>query len=360
MLHIDATHLGRAMNCGGSRLMDRPTLPDTSDSTIRDEGNAFHWLAKEIFDGKIHHENAVGIKAYNGVFITAAMVEHAVEYIDSIWPGEMEIQTTWGDIGYQINARADHVGWNPNISELSVDDIKYGYGIVEPDLNWTLIAHAIGYVLKTGVNPVTIKLSIYQPRAYHPLGSVRPWVISYAELLAYKAQIHQVLSNPSDVLNTGLHCYKCPAMSLCPAYRMASMNAIDATSIAFNDKLTAEELAYELDLLEQAQNVIANRKKAIDELALFRAANGMIFPNRIIDRPKGQTRYKKGATPEFLQVLIGRDLSERKAPKISDLKNNGVAQMIIDAITERPEGSPRLVKVNVNKLAEKKLKSGVK
>lgn len=359
MFRIDATNLGRAMNCNGSRLLDRPPLPDNSETLIRDEGNAFHWLAQEMFEGRLLAANAVGLQAYNGVFITAAMVKHAEEYINALWAGQMEVTTTWGGSSFQIDGRADHIGWNAETGELTIDDAKYGYGIIEPDNNWTLISHAIGYVKATGIQPRTITLTIYQPRAYHPLGSVRSWSFTYESLTQYAAQIDHTLTNPTDQLQTGQHCYKCPSMSICPAYRMANMNAIDATSHAFNDALSAEELAAELELLELASNVINNRKKAIDELALFRVTNGEVLPGRIIDRPKGQTRYRKGVTPEALQALIGRDLSERKLPKVSALRDNGVAELIIDAITERPEGTPKLVKVDINKIAQKKLKSGV-
>lgn len=360
MFYIDATHLGRFINCSGSRLLERPAFPDDQDNEIRDEGNAFHWLAQHIFNGSIDPDNAVGVEAYNGVFTTSAMVKHAREYINALWPGEMETSTTWGGMSYQINGRADHIGFNPNNLELIIDDAKYGYGIVEPEHNWTLISHAIGYVKSTGTIPSKVTLRIHQPRAYHPLGTVRSWSFSYEQLYGFMEHIDHALSNPTDELKTGKHCYKCPSMSICPAYRMASMNCIDATAHAFNDSLSAEELTNELDLLEYAFNVISNRKKAMDELALFRATNGEVLPNRIIDRPKGQTRYRKGVTPEALAALIGKDLSERKLPKVSTLRDVGVAEMIIDAITERPEGSARLVKVDINKLAAKKLNKGVK
>lgn len=334
--------------------MQPPKLPDNSDDTIRNEGNAFHWLAQQMFEGK---SVQVGQQAYNGVFITSAMIEHAQDYISNLLPGDMETVTSWGCEHYQINGRADHIGSNG--ANLEVVDAKYGYGIVEPDNNWTLISHAIGYVKLTGYVPDSITFTIYQPRAYHPLGSRRSWTISYDQLCGFMAQIDHGLTNPSDLLNTSKHCYKCSAMTVCPAYRGASMNAIDATSHAFNDDLTPEELVGELDLLDYAFNVISNRKKAIEELALFKVTGGTILPGRMIDRPKGQTRYRKGITPDALVAMIGRDLAERKLPSISKLKDCGIAQTVIEAITERPEGSPRLVKVDVNKLALKKLNVGV-
>jgi len=355
MIITDATHLPRLMNCNGSRLLDAPRLLIGGDDTIRDEGNAFHWLAQQIYGGA---DINVGRQAYNGVFITADMIEHAKNYISTLLPGEMEIITSFGDDeNFQINSRADHIGYMNSV--LEVTDAKYGYGVVEPDQNWTLIAHAVGWCVNSNTVPDTVMFTIYQPRAYHPLGSRRSWKISYIQLRELYEQIRTTLSNPSDTLQSGLHCYKCPLMSVCPAYRMASMNAIDATSEAFSDRLTPDELSAELDLIERAFNVISNRKKAIEELALYRVTNGEILQNRMIDRPKGQTRYRKGISAETLQAIIGKDISERKLPSIGKLRDSGIAQTVIDAITERPDGSARLVKVDVNKLAQKKLNVGV-
>jgi hypothetical protein len=355
MIVTDATHLPRLMNCNGSRLLDIPQFPDNGDDTIRNEGNAFHWLAQQMYDGKTAQ---IGQQAYNGVFITAAMLDHAEQYISNLLPGEMEMVTSWESEYYIINARADHIGTSDGI--LEVTDAKYGYGIVEPEDNWTLIAHAIGYVKNTGFIPSEVRFTIYQPRAYHPLGSRRTWTINYEQLCGFTAMIDNTLTNPSDMLRTGWHCYRCPSMSICPSYREANMNAIDATSHAFNDSLSADELSNELDLIEYAFNIISNRKKAIEELALFRVTKGEVLRDRMIDRPKGQTRYKKNINVDMLLALTGRDLAEHKLPAVSKLRDAGIAQTVIDAITERPEGSARLVKVDIGKLAQKKLNVGVK
>lgn len=344
MLITDATRLHRLMNCNGSRLLDRVPDDADTDQTIRDEGNAFHWLAQNPDAG-------IGSVAYNGVFITAAMVDHVREYLAGLLPGELEIVTSHGNEAYQVNGRADHVGYDGSV--LEVTDAKYGYRIIEPNDNWTLISHAVGFCMERQITPQTIQLTIYQPRAYHPLGSRRSWSFDYATLCGLAQRIADTLSNPSDTLETGEHCHKCPSMAYCPAYRAASMNAIDATAHAFNDTLAPDALAQELELLERAESVIVARRKAVEELTLHKVKGGEIVPGRMIDRPLGQTRYRKNATPDMLAALVGRDLAERKLPAISKLRDAGVAQIVIDALTERAEGSPRLVKVNVDALARK-------
>jgi len=352
MFITDATHLPRLMKCPGSRLMYQlPDDTENKDDTIRNEGNAFHWLAQ-------NPEAGIGAVAYNGVFITAAMVDHANEYRASLLPGEMECMTSHGDENYQVNGRADHIGWDAATATLEVTDAKYGYRTVEPEDNWTLISHAVGYCIVNGLVPQIVKLTIYQPRAYHPLGSRRSWSFGYDRLRHFYEQIVARLSNPSDVIATGQHCHKCPSMGVCPAYRETSMNAIEAACMAFNDEMQPEELASELDLLEHAESVIIARRKAVEDLVLHTVKNGTVVPGRIIDRPLGQTRYKKNATADMLTALVGRDLSERKLPAVSKLRDAGVSQMIIDTMTERAEGAPRLVKVNVDAMARKYLNKG--
>ena len=346
MIVTDATRLHRLMNCNGSRLLTPPDLPDNQDETIRDEGNAFHWLAQ-------NPSATVGTAAYNGVFVTAAMMDHVEQYRAGLLPGDMEIDTSHGGEAYQVNGRADHVGYDPDSATLEITDAKYGYRIVEPQDNWTLVSHAVGHCIQTGLAPRQVKLTIFQPRAYHPLGSLRTWSFGYDSLLGFHAMIRDTLTNPSDLLETGEHCHKCPAMSVCPAYRAASMNAIDATAHAFNDTLSAAQLADELNLLELAESTIVARRKAVEELTLHKVKGGEIVPGRMIDRPLGQTRYRKNATPDMLVALVGRDLAERKLPAVSKLRDAGVAQIIIEAMTERAEGAPRLVKVDTDALVRK-------
>lgn len=354
--HETATDLARLIQCEGAYLVERPAIEMETDQTIRDEGNAWHWLSQQMFNGVLSRDNAIGVQAYNGVFITGSMVNHAVDYINSLWAGQMEQRTSFGDgQTWQVDARADHVAYDPAIGTLYVDDGKYGYGLVEPDWNWTLISHAVGWSIQNGIVPTTVRLSIYQPRAYHPLGSHRTWSFAGSELAGMYSRIERVMTAPSDMLTTGSQCRKCPSRFVCPAYRQASMNAIDATAHAYTDTMDADALSAELDLLDHAEQIITQRRKAVQELALFKVRNGETLPGRALDRPKGNRAYRKGVTADTLVALIGRDVSEKKLPTPAKLENLGIAKTIIDAITERPEGAPRLVRVDTDKLARMKL-----
>ena len=359
MIVTDATTLPRLMQCIGSRLVERaPTLPDT-DTTLRDEGNAAHWLAQEIAEGRLDRSTCVGVTAYNGVFVGVDMRDHVCAYLDRLLPGEFETVTTWGTESFQINGRADHIGHHESV--LEVTDFKYGYRPVEPDQNWTLISHAIGYVLLTGLVPEWVRLTIVQPRAHHPLGSIRSTMFSYSDLLQYHQRITAHLSAPAEMLATGPNCRKCPALAYCPSNAQATYNAVDVVlDSVFSDVLDDDSLSQQYTTMVHAADVIEQRVKALKELMQHRIEAGRVMPGYTLDRQKGQTRIKKGITLDQINALTGRDLTKRAMPSITELKNAGVAQLVIDAITERPDTAPRLVRIDPDAAARKLLNSGVK
>lgn len=354
MFITDATHLPRLMQCFGSRNMPT-TVTVEPDQTTRDEGNAAHWLAQKVFGGASMSELA-GTRAYNGVVIDNDMVRHVSDYISALDCGEMESVTTVQTERWIVNARADHVSHRNGI--LTVDDFKYGYRVVSPEMNWTLIAHAIGYCLLHNVMPEMIVLRIHQPRRYHPEGHLREWRIGYADLTALYHQIDARLSSGDEILQTGPQCVNCHAIYVCPAYREASMNAIDVASVAFNDDLPPEILSAELDQLGQASDVITARLKALQELAMHKIASGTVIPEYTVDAPLGQRRFGKAFDGAAIRALTGLPCTEEKLVTPAELERRGANPDVIKLITERPVTAKKLVRVSADARARKLLKKG--
>ncbi len=378
MIEVTATDLPRVMHCIGSIFMSASLPPDT-DRDARDEGNAAHWLSKELFDGR---EVRVGDKAYNGYVITETMMDHMQEYVARLDCGAMEINTSWsgGTVGdnytaFDVRARADHImmrnevemvnaGYG-NVAEidhwhLMVDDLKYGWRVVEPEANWTLIAHAIGYCIAHGVKPERITLRIHQPRPYHPLGPVRSWVITYEQLLEYHAQIVARLSNPTADLHTRYDiCAKCPAMPTCPAARQAGMNAVDVATLAYDDTLSNNVLAYELEMLTIAEATITNRKTALEELITYRIAKGgEVFEDYALKPRYANTKWKTGFTGKFLSMVTGRDLIKDAVVTPAAAKRLGVPDSILADLTERPMIGAKLERITADKAARRWFNDG--
>lgn len=362
MLTLDASDLPRFMQCNGSRLLEPPFITPSEDTTIRDEGTAAHYAAQMIFNGQMKADQLLNQKAPNGVFITSEMIQHISDYMDEILIrpdgdiGLMELPTSHGTHGsYQINGRADHIVYFADTRTLRINDFKYGYRLVEPEMNWTLISHAIGFV-KTRLTewPVSIVFTIIQPRAPHSDGPVREWMISGEQLGALAGQLDATLRNPSDALMTGPACGKCPALAICPAAHSMRMNALDTATIAFDDQIDNTRLNYELDLLSHALKVIEDGLDARKELAKHRLQNGGVLANYGLDNELTNRQWKTGITAELLEMITGRQLREpAKAVTPAEAIRRGVPEETVAAFAERRSKGVKLVRMDHSKRAKK-------
>jgi hypothetical protein len=346
--------------------MDASLIIHHEDATVRDEGNAAHWLAQTLFNTSARADDFLNTKAPNGVLITAEMLQHVSDYFDEILVrpdapyGEMERDLSHGLDGvYRIGSRPDHFVFHQDASALYINDFKYGYRIVEPEWNWTLISHAIGFVRTTGLLPANVIFTIHQPRGSHFDGPVRSWSITGAQLHELIRSLDQTLSNLTDTLQTGPLCAKCPALNDCPAANSARMNSIDISTLRFNDEVSDSRLAYELDLLTQAKNVIEAGIDARSELAKHRLSQGKIIPNYHMDNQLTNRQWKKGVTPELMAVITGKNLSKpSKMVTPAEAIRQGVSETIIKAFCERVSTGRKLVREDVQKRAKRLLQKG--
>jgi len=377
-LSTTATELHRLMHCIGSRNMSR-VLPEDHDHEARDEGNAADWLATELFEGRAVH---IGARAPNGWIVTDEMMDHVRQYLGALdcggsqYLGGVQINTSFDGDGWDVRGRADHIAFVPYHTDtladrtgnpyeleipatLTVDDLKYGHRLVSPERNWTLIAHAIGFVIRTGQVPERITLRIHQPRAYHPDGPLREWSFSYAELLEYHAAIAARLSNPTDELRTDLNiCAKCHALPNCPAARSAAMNAVDAAGVSFDDNMPNDLIAYEMDLLRRAYGTIKNRADALEELIQHKVRNGeqVMHAGRAAQlKPRlGQRAWNPGLSASVLRQLTGLDLAgEPKPVTPAEAERRGMDKSLSTALTQRPSIGTKLEWVDIDAQAQR-------
>lgn len=355
MISLTATELPRFMACNGSRLLGG-VAPFSDDRTSADEGDATHWLIEQAFNGIHGTDELVDRKAPNGVFITAEMSENVQVYLtDIIGHGLIEAKTSYRSDLWEIRGRADHIS-TAIPKELIVSDYKNGWRIVEPEENWTLIWHAVGFLANNAVQGIeTIRLRIYQPRPFHARGKVREWVISYEELISYWGRLKDALENPHDFLNTSKHCYKCPKMSQCPAHQIALMNAIDVSQSAFNSELDNVQLNQMLDDLSRAEEVLKQGLNAYEELAKHRLRSGESLLNYTLMQGEGRQRWKEGNDAEMVKMLTGVDVSKKDMLTPKQAKAAGISEDVLATLTETPSKGVVLVRQDINKKAQKLL-----
>lgn len=350
MLETTATELPRLMHCIGSYYMPA-SLPPDIDKDARDEGNAAHATAKMLFNGQ-HVEP--GMKVYGTFILTDDMLDHVKSYIGNLDCGDVEIETSFEGHGFRINGRADHIKYRPELSLLTIDELKYGFRLIEPENNWTLIAHALGWCIRNNVAPNTISFRVHQPRPYHPDGFLREHRITYVELMDLYTRISQRLGAPTDELTTDPDvCRKCRALPKCSAARKASMNAIDVMTAAYVDDLPNDMLAYEYELLLRASDTIGNRLNALKELMSHKIGNGDVIENYDLEPRYAHRKWNTGLTASALKVLTGIDLAKDGIVTPAEAERRGVPEEVVAAFTNRPMIDQKLKRIDPDKKARK-------
>lgn len=294
-----------------------------SESVFAQEGTAAHELAEKCLrDGK----NAL---EYIGFFmetveVTDEMAEHVQTYLDhcrSLMSAAPAIP------GFAVEHRISLGGLLPspiygtvdfvcrNGGALHVVDLKYGKGIVvEPENNSQLLIYAIGALRDSGSTGIErVRLSIVQPRAYHPLGAIRSWDVSAAQLAEFSDKLNKgawATESEDAPLHAGEHCRFCPAHAQCPE---ASNAALALARIEFNDVgtpsmltppapglLTVQELAKLLPMIESAESWFA----AVRAECSARLTSGIDVPGyKLVER---SAHRKWRSEEQTLQWLSGR------------------------------------------------------
>lgn len=367
MINLQAHALNRVVECNGSVHMPEIDLPDEERNEDQEEGVAAHHVAIEVIAGR----NAdpiewVDRQTPNGVWVTPEMAEYVDDFTDviagrrgaHIWLEENVDFQLSEDV--RILCRLDVATWMADIGNLTVDDFKYGWRLVEPFENWQLVAGAAGIMIKYQLTPSTIDLIIHQPRPHHRDGKVRKWSLTYDEFWLAYGKMKEALRVITDELRTGPHCYRCPSMLKCPAYHAATYNALDASGRVFDDGLSDTEAASELVLIRRAKDILEQKDKALTELITHRINSQHVVPNWFIERGEGKRRWKKGVTVSMIKALTLKDINKPDMLSPAQAEKAGISPLIVNAFSERPPTTPKLVNRSAASVASKMFKPPAK
>lgn len=353
MLTLTADELPRFMACNGSRAIDQVQVFDP-DNTMRNEGDAAHWLIEQVFNKRFGTDELIDRPAFNGVYITEEMIEATALCLEDIrGRGAVEVITSYSDGQiYQVNGRSDWVSFEDGT--LFVGDFKYGWSIVEPENNWTLLSHAIGWMFANpSANVTHVTLRIWQPRPHHPLGKVRSVTYTKDEMHWFWVSLFTKLTQPDNMLHTGKHCKDCLGMINCPAAQKAAMNAIEVSEMGYVSNLDDRSLAFILDQTERAIKLLEQQHKAGTELALHRIKAGHIVPGYGVEKDLTNKQWKQGITVETAMMMVGKDLSKKQLVTPAQALKAGVSQEAIDALCERREKGVKLTRINASTQVKK-------
>lgn len=302
----------------------------------------------------------IGTTASNGTFLDQDMWFHARDTYNTILQRaqgnliETEERIDWmTPAGIKIRGQFDisfAVG-----TDLYIEDLKYGYGIVDVKDNWQLIGYAIGQSQRLqnmfGFVPSRILFTIHQPRPYHEDGRVRTHVITFEELIGYYNQIcerMQAYVNGSRTLETGKACKYCNAGSTCPALNRSANKAMDTVLTEWSEKpLTNEEVAEQYELLQRAHELLELRLKSVEQLAVSRIQANQIIPGYAFEMSYGDRKWKSNVTPESIQALTGVSVIKTEMLSPNQAEKAGVSKKLTAALTEKPAKGVKLVKKDI-------------
>ncbi|GAF79727.1 unnamed protein product, partial [marine sediment metagenome] len=233
-------------------------------------------------------------------------------------------------------------------------DLKFGWGIVEPYMNWQLILYALGLLPET--DAIRIQLHICQPRAPHIDGPWRTWVLSVKELndlnygAAYAAT--QVMSTDPQ-LCTGSHCRYCSALFDCPAAQKAGMGFMEVSQRAVVMGQSPVQLGYNLTVLTRAYEMIKHLKTATEQSILTTINNGGAIPGWDRTNNMGRLSWNDGVKEA---VRAAADMYGKQVDKDPDLKTptqaivGGMPEELIKQYASRKPGKAKLVPTDLIKL----------
>lgn len=351
---IHCSGLARPMTCMGSLFFE---LPKQEGGTAAAEGTAAGEFLQHLLEGKLAPSHAK-----NGVFFDQDMrfyAECTAKEIQSKAQSKVlcETQIDWRTrSGIWIKGKYDASFVREGA--LYIDDLKYGWNIVDAENNWQLIGYAIGEILRRNEYFETIVMRIHQPRPHHEDGSIREWGVSYDQLLALKEQIEkkceQIASGMSELV-TSSKCKYCPAApSACTAFNRSFFASVDyVLHHVFQDDITEKEVTFQLDLLSRVNDVLKIKSDSLHQLAIDRIKQGKVIPDYAIESSYGNREWKKEVSPEVIQMLTGFDVTSKSMLSPAKCEKLGISEELIANFTERFFKGQKLKYSNHSKLGDK-------
>lgn len=357
MLEIRCSGLARPMTCAGSLFFT--DLPPQEKNPAAEEGTAAGELLRHYLE-KPNMES--GTHASNGVAFDDDMRFFCKPIADEIFANAgseilCEQRIDWQTrSGIWIRGQYD-VSYIGKDGALYVDDLKYGWGIVEPKENWQLIGYAVGEVLRRGRAFDKIVLRIHQPRPHHEDGPVRAWSLTYKELIDYKEKIEarmSAIANGLRELVTSPKCKYCPAAAeACPAIGKQMHYAIEYAQEFVQDKLSEVGVARQLEIIERFQEVLKIKYDSLKDLAVNRIKSGKIIPGYVTEANYGDRKWKRDIDPAAIEMLTGKVITEKVMLSPAKTEKLGVPKDFVNALVERPFLGQKLKKKDASSIGDK-------
>lgn len=317
-------------------------MPDDT-SVHAQEGTLAHEAAAAVLTGELSPddmEKTVGAE-------TATAINKYIRYVQSRLTSDSELlvesKVKLSGKYPGLYGTADALVYDKWERTLEVIDYKHGIGkLVEADDNQQLMYYGLGAYM-TNVNqgwmPLTVRLTVVQPRSYESDEDVSSWVITLEELFEYRDRVHAAIEEAivGGTYRIGTWCQFCKAKGACPAIYK---NALVAAKPVITDKeivlpdvetLTIDELGLALRLSSQ----LGPWLKAVREYSEHRAKLGTNIPGHKVvlgGRSVRQWVDEKKVVEKFKEKM-GDDLFTIKLKSPAQLEKIGIDKEAIKGLT---------------------------
>lgn len=329
--HIRCSALARPMVCAGYMFLTNEELDSNNDAAK--EGTAAGEFLQLTLEKK-----PIPQVASNGVYFNDEMAFHTLPIAQDINTRARtqvlcETRIDWQtQSGIWIKGTYDY-SFIDDRGYLCIEDLKYGWGIVEVEKNWQLLGYAIGEVIRRGQAFTHISLKIHQPRPHHEDGNSREWLITYQELLEYKEQIEKrmwELTNGRKDFQTSDKCKYCKgAAEACPAFSRLFYRALEVSTEFVQDSLNEQEISAQLDQAYRATEVLKIKLDSLVQLGSDRIKKGKLIPNYIQDNVYSNREWKTGVSPQAILALTGKDVMKKAVMSPAEAEKLGISKDLI-------------------------------
>ena len=341
MFVLRCSGAGRWARCAMSAHLERhpDALPDTDEDAAA-EGTCAAWVAECVINGDATTaEDIIGRVHKNGVEVDPDMARHLEPYIDMARKRISARAEVYGEIplgpGAMIAGTSDMHSWS-SVVDFHIDDLKYGYGIVEPTTLQLTAYMAIAYA--QGVRAPIWHLGIYQPRAVHSAGTYRTRSLTLEqvqhEVQALITTAHAIVEGRTQGAQPGDQCLHCRGGHKCEALTHSVYSMWQpVTSRAINEP-TDQQIADELDMLERMSDLVKARKVAVETEAKERVNRGRMVPGWAMMPTKGKRKFKVDG--DVIHGLTMIDPFDKVLCTPAELERRGAPKALVDALSYTP------------------------
>jgi len=338
--------------CPAQPTMAASIPPEESSDPAR-EGTCAAWVAEKILDGTFPDTaHMIGMSHENGWLVEADMVYKIQKYVDLVRAYGGEIHTERKVVlNRLISGTPDAFAVVAQGNVLHVDDLKYGFEIVDPYRNTqiSIYAGAILRMLLSRVHIERVVIGVYQPRAWHPNGIHRTWSLYPEDLMNFVREIEaagELTQRPDPLCVVGAHCEYCSAAATCAA--VTHMNYKTYSRLCVHDQrhMTSVEAVEELEFLDLAADVLKSRKRAVHAEVEARIERGEHFAGWHREERRGNRKFD--TTPEIIEAITGKNPRDGKMVTPAELIRQGVNEDMVNALSSTPRIPPKLKRIGKN------------